>query len=88
MLRKHLLALSLALPLIGASGIAFAGSTISDKNYWPDQARRGGYSLSQTAGAFGSARAQTIGTARLEPATIASDSRNTVRYRGGRKSWQ
>jgi hypothetical protein len=35
MLRKHLLKLSLALPLVAISATAYAGSTTSDKSYWP-----------------------------------------------------
>jgi len=40
MLRKHLLKLSLALPLVAISATAYAGSTTSDKSYWPNEARQ------------------------------------------------
>jgi len=37
---KHLLTLSLLLPLVAVSATAQAGSTITDKSYWPNEARR------------------------------------------------
>src|ERR1700730_15577138 len=40
MLTKHLLAISLVLPLVAVSATAQAGSTISDKSYWPSEARQ------------------------------------------------
>ncbi len=36
---KHLLAISLALPIFAMSASAYAGATISDKRYWPSEAR-------------------------------------------------
>ncbi len=39
MLRKRLLSISLLLPLVAISATAHAGSTISDKSYWPSAAR-------------------------------------------------
>lgn len=39
---KHLVTISLLLPLLALSAIAHAGSTISDKSYWPAEARAGG----------------------------------------------
>ncbi len=38
---KHLLAISLALPIFAISVSAYAGATISDKRYWPSEARSG-----------------------------------------------
>jgi len=38
---KHLLAISLALPIFAMSASAYAGVTISDKRYWPNEARSG-----------------------------------------------
>jgi hypothetical protein len=40
MLTKKLLTISLLLPLMAASASAYAGSTITDKNYWPSEARQ------------------------------------------------
>src|SRR5712672_2728997 len=40
MLTKHLLTLSLLLPLVAISATAHAGSTITDKSYRPNEARQ------------------------------------------------
>lgn len=40
MLKKHLLTISLLLPLVAISATALAGSTISDKRYWPSEVRQ------------------------------------------------
>jgi hypothetical protein len=37
---KHLLTMSLLLPLVAVSATAQAGSTITDKSYWPNEARQ------------------------------------------------
>jgi hypothetical protein len=37
---KHLFIISLLLPLVAVSATAQAGSTITDKSYWPNEARR------------------------------------------------
>jgi hypothetical protein len=38
MLTKHLLKISLLLPLVAISATAHAGSTIKGKSYWPSEA--------------------------------------------------
>src|SRR6266404_5363360 len=40
MLKKHLLKISLLLPLMAISATAYAGSTITDKSYRPSEARQ------------------------------------------------
>lgn len=40
---KYLLAISLALPVFAMSVSAYAGATISDKRYWPSEARPTAY---------------------------------------------
>ena len=40
MLTNKLLTISLLLPLMAASASAHAGSTITDKSYWPNEARQ------------------------------------------------
>ena len=40
MLTKRLFTLSLVLPLVAVSATAYAGSTITDKSYWPSEARQ------------------------------------------------
>ena len=37
MLKKHLLKISLLLPLMAISATAYAGSTIKGKSYWPSE---------------------------------------------------
>ena len=89
MSRKHLLALSLLLPLVGLSGAAYAGSTISDRSYWPEQARVTTFEANQAPVEWNSARAQVTGTQRFEPATTIYSDRNAApRYHGGPKSSQ
>ncbi|EKS31774.1 hypothetical protein HMPREF9696_03995 [Afipia clevelandensis ATCC 49720] len=39
MLKKSFLTISLLLPLVAISATAQAGPTISDKRYWPNEAR-------------------------------------------------
>lgn len=41
MTKKNLLAAAVLLPLATFSAAANAGSTITDKSYWPNEARRG-----------------------------------------------
>ena len=78
MLAKRLLTLSLLLPLVAISAAAHAGSTITDKSYWPSEARpaahiRSGASQNELRDAFASS------------ATQADESGNAWRYQGGPK---
>jgi hypothetical protein len=86
MLKKHLLKISLLLPLMAISATAYAGSTITDKSYWPSEARqsaqiRTGSSQSDLNFAFAYDRAASP----LQPVTNTSD-RSASRYHGGPKS--
>ena len=86
MLTKHLLKISLLLPLVAISATAHAGSTIKGNSYWPSEARqsaqnRTGSSQSDLNFAFAYDRAASP----LQPMTNTSD-RSTWRYRGGPKS--
>jgi hypothetical protein len=85
MLKKHLFTISLLLPLVAISATAHAGSTITDKSYWPSEARRSaqinaGGSQSEMSSAFAFDR----GASRLQPATNAHD--GGWHYQGGPKS--
>ena len=87
MLRKHLLKLSLALPLVAISATAYAGSTTSDKSYWPSEAKQN--AQSRTAGSqsdLNSAFAYERVASRLQSATNANDGGSDWRYQGGPKS--
>ena len=85
---KHLLTISLLLPLVAISATAHAGSTITDKSYWPSEARQ-------------SAQINTVGSQRdvnsafaydrpavlVQPAPSSSDAGSVWHYRGGPKSY-
>src|SRR6202049_4170173 len=74
MLKKHLLKISLLLPLMAISATAYAGSTISDKSYWPSEARQS--AQNRTVGSqsdLNSAFAYDRTTLRLQPATVPSE---------------
>ena len=85
MFTKHLLTISILSPLVAISATAHAGSTITDKSYWPSEARQ-------------SAQTRTVGSqsdlnsafaydrARLQPATNTNDGGSFPRYQGGPKS--
>ena len=80
---KHLLTIALLAPLVAISATAQAGSTITDKSYWPNEARQSApvHAGSQTDPY--SAFAYDRGTSRVAPA--ASDSGSSARYQGGPK---
>jgi len=87
MSRKHLLAISLAVPLAAISATAFAGSTITDKSYWPNEAR--GSTQSAIIGARGdalSAFAYDRTPSRAQPVAPGSDAGTVRHYQGGPKS--
>jgi hypothetical protein len=81
---KHLLALPLLLPLLAMSATAQAGSTITDKSYWPNEARR-----SAQIGTVGSQRdfnsAFAYDRPTSQPAPAANAGGATGRYQGGPK---
>jgi hypothetical protein len=80
---KHLLTISFLLPLLATSATAQAGSTITDKSYWPNEAKRSTPigAASQTSPYSAFAYDQT--GLRLAPAT--ADGRLRFRYQGGPK---
>ncbi len=87
MLTNKLLTISLLLPLMAAPASAHAGSTITDKSYWPNEARqsaqaRTGSSQRDLNSAFAYDRIPP----RLQPpATVPSDGVSAWRYQGGPK---
>jgi len=82
MLTKHLLKISLLLPLMAISATAYAGSTITDKSYWPSEARR---TVTAVQNKPSSAFASSVMTPRFQAAPMADESGNVRRYRGGPK---
>jgi hypothetical protein len=85
---KKLLTISLCLPLMAASASAYAGSTITDKSYWPNEARhqsvQAGPGSSQ--GDPNSAFAYDRTPSRLQLTTNPIDGGSALRYQGGPKS--
>jgi hypothetical protein len=85
MLTKHLFTISLLLPLVAMSATAHASSTITDKSYWPSEARQS--AQNRTVGSqrdLNSALAYDGAASRLQPAAITSD--GGWRYQGGPRS--
>ena len=87
MLTKYLLTISLLLPLVAMSATAYAGSTITDKSYWPNEARQSAQtrtfgSPSDVNAAFAYDRAGS----RLQPSTNTYDGGSAWRYQGGPKN--
>ena len=86
MLKKHLLTISLLLPLVAISATAHAGSTISDKSYWPNEARQSAQiSVVGSQRDLNAAFAYDQPVSRLQPATNPSDVGSSPRYQGGPK---
>jgi hypothetical protein len=88
MLKKHLLKISLVLPLMAMSAAAYAGSTITDKSYWPNEARQS--TQARTGGSqsdLNSALAYDRTGSRLRPGTAPNEGESAAwRYQGGPKS--
>jgi hypothetical protein len=87
MLTKHLLTISLLLPLVAISATAHAGSTITDKSYWPSEASQN--AQTRTVGSqrdLNSALAYDRAGTRLQPAMNPNEAGSAWRYQGGPKS--
>jgi len=83
---KHLRTISLLLPLVAISATAHAGSTITDKSYWPSEARQSVQNTS--AGSqrdLNSAFAYDRPGLRVQPATSPNEAGSTWHYQGGPK---
>jgi hypothetical protein len=80
MLRKTLIAISLVSPLLAISATAHAGSTITDKSYWPNAARP---SAQAPHGGLDSALAYDRSASSLQPATNPNNGGSAWRYQGG-----
>jgi hypothetical protein len=82
MSRKNLLTISIVLPLVATSGIASAGSTITDKSYWPNETRSTAYSTAGPTGDWRSALAFDRRTSQFQARPRGSG----PIYQGGPKS--
>ena len=85
MTSKHLLTMSLSLALAAVSATAQAGSTISDKRYWPSEARQIAPTGIGSRAEASSALAYDRGTSFLQPNTGTSSVYSPWRYLGGPK---
>jgi hypothetical protein len=85
MLKNSLLTFSLLLPLTAISATAQAGSTISDKSYWPSEARQIAPLKTESRADAYSAFAYDRATSPLQPATNVMGSEAVRRYQGGPK---
>jgi hypothetical protein len=83
---KHLLKISLLLPLLAMSATAYAGETITSKSYWPSEARQTAYGVTAAQSDPNSAFASTVITPRFQAAPMANKGGNVPRYHGGPKS--
>ncbi len=84
MLKKSLLTISFLLPLAALSATAQAGSTITDKSYWPNEAFASRQFTVAPQVRAGSAFAYDRGA--VTPGTRAMKNRPTWRYQGDPKS--
>jgi len=85
MLTKHLLKISLLLPLVAISATAHAGSTITDKSYWPSEARQQTRTVGSQSDLY-SALAYDRAALPLRPVLNPNDGGSSPRYQGGPKS--
>ncbi|NUR44812.1 MAG: hypothetical protein HOP91_01455 [Sphingomonas sp.] len=85
MLKKSLLTISFLLPLAALSATAQAGSTITDKSYWPNEARRSAQSPVYAQDPGRSAIVYDRGAPIVVPAMGAIEDRSAWRYQGGPK---
>src|SRR6266404_1455868 len=81
---KHLLTISLLLPLVAISATARAGSTITDKSYWPNEARQSAPIRTGSQADVNSAFAYDRAMSRVEPGTINGGG-PAPHYQGGPK---
>ena len=79
-------AMFLLLPLVVVSSSAYAGATISDKRYWPSEAKAGAYGPSVPQGGWSSAFASAPRTPGFFVAPAPEASSRVWRYQGGPKS--
>jgi hypothetical protein len=84
---KDLLTISILVPLMALSAAAHAGSTITDKSYWPSEARQSTQDPSDgSQSKFNSALAYDGSVSNVQRATNTNDRGSTWRYQGGPKS--
>jgi hypothetical protein len=84
---KSLLTIAFLLPFAALSAAtAHAGSTITDKGYWPNEARRSTQYTGSAQDRVNSAFAYDRGISTAAPAAGPYEDRSAWRYQGGPKS--
>jgi hypothetical protein len=86
MLTKRFLTTSLFLPLVALSAAAHAGSTITDKSYWPSAAKP---TVHSEIGAMQSGSRDAFASSSMaprKPVAAAVESSDSWRYHRGPKS--
>jgi hypothetical protein len=88
MLTKRVITVSLLLPLVAMSAAAHAGSTITDKSYWPSAAKP---AVHGEIGAVQSGPRDAFASSNMtasprQTAAVAVARANAWRYHGGPKS--
>ena len=78
---KHLRTISLLLPLLAISATAHAGSTVTDKSYWPNEARQS----TQSRNVGSPSDAFAYDRPALQPAPTANVGGPAGHYQGGPK---
>jgi hypothetical protein len=86
MLKKRVLTISFLLRLMAMSTAAQAGSTITDKSYWPEAAATAQSAAVGSQSDLGSALAYDGSASGLRLATTTSDGESIRPYHGGPKS--
>lgn len=82
---KKLFTISLLLPLMTASASAYAGSTITDKSYWPNEARQSAQARTDGSQSdLNSAFAYDRTPSRVQP-IVTNGAESAPRYQGGPK---
>lgn len=84
MLTKHLLKIALSLPLVAIAATAHAGSTITDKSYWPNEARP---TVRSGTGTVQSGPRDAFASSRMTPHfhVVPMADKGVPRYHGGPK---
>jgi hypothetical protein len=86
MLKKSLLIISFLLPFAALTATAHAGSTITDKSYWPNEAGRTAQFAGSAQDRVNSAFAYDRGVSAAAPAAASNKDHSAWRYQGGPKS--
>lgn len=84
MIRDRVLSIAALCAVTTLSGAALAGPTITDRSYWPNEARASGQSgIAQKQSADRPAPAKATGARAEHPAPVVNSGQQRCRYLGG-----